>query len=262
MLRKLPFFGKARRPASPPESVYFYTLHKCASSLFSDYVLKNARGLQLVDYSDQFYNGTLAEEVTFEQRGFVYGPLRLSTGPPSLIHAKLIEPISQTEFVRDKVCVFLIRDPRDILVSAYYSFGYSHEFSAVKQIREQQERIRDFVRSRTVDDYVLECAPAAVIYFQTVDRLLGACERSILLKYEDMINDWEKFASGLTRYLDISRRTLRQVYKRTRPRLKEDLTAHRRSGKTGAYKEKLLPSTVEALNTPLATILARFGYEC
>src|SRR3954467_281701 len=49
-----------------PESVYFYTLHKCASGLFSDYVLKNARGLRLIDYADQFYNG-VPSDLVFEE---------------------------------------------------------------------------------------------------------------------------------------------------------------------------------------------------
>jgi hypothetical protein len=259
MFRNLPFFGKPRGVAIPPKSVYFYTLHKCASSLFSSYVLQNVRGLRLVDYSKQLSRGTLARELTFEERGFVYGPLRLSTGP-SLTYTKLIEPVSQTDFVRDKCCVFLIRDPRDILVSAYYSFGYSHQFSTVKEIREQQQQIREFVRSRTIDQYVLESAPAAVSYFQTVDRLIGGCERSILLTYEDMINDWKRFSSGLIQYLDLDRRTLREVYRRSRPRAREDPSAHRRSGKTDAYKEKLLPSTIDKLDALFAPIFSRFGY--
>jgi len=65
--------------------VYFYTPHKCASGLFSDYLLKNVKGLRLVDYSDHFYNGVPVDDPTFEERGFVYGPIRLSTGPPSVM---------------------------------------------------------------------------------------------------------------------------------------------------------------------------------
>jgi hypothetical protein len=253
--------SRFRAPPIIPESVYFYTLHKCASGLFSDYVLKNARGLRLIDYADQFYNGVPSDHLAFEERGFVYGPLRLSTGPPSAMYSKVIEPVSKTEFVRYKRAIFVIRDPRDILVSAYYSFGYSHGLSAVKEIQEQQQRVRDFIRSRSIDDYVLEFAPPMLIYFQTVDRLAQACERGTVLKYEDMINNWKKFSCGLIKYFDLDRRTLRRAYKLSRPKEKEDQGSHRRSGKTGGYKEKLLPPTVDALNQLFAPVLARFGYD-
>ncbi len=39
------------------ESVYFYTFHKCASSLFSNYVLRNIKGLVHVDYAVQISSG-------------------------------------------------------------------------------------------------------------------------------------------------------------------------------------------------------------
>jgi hypothetical protein len=261
MFAKVAFLGRSRQPVTPLESVYFYTLHKCASALFSDYVLKHVRGLRLVDYADQFYKGLLVENVTFEERGFVYGPIRLSTGPPSTEYSRLVEPVSSTDFVRDKLAIFVIRDPRDILVSAYYSFGYSHGFSEEKEIQEQQQRVREAIQSKTIDDYVLEIAPWMLTHFQTVDRLAQACERGIVLKYEDMVNNWDKFSSELTRYLDLGRKTLRRGYKQSRPRKKEDLTSHRRFGKTGAYKEKLLPSTVNGLNLIFAPVLTRFQYE-
>src|SRR5438132_10534005 len=133
MFGKFRFVSKSRLPTARPESVYFYTLHKCASGLFSDYVLKNVRRLRLIDYEDRFYKGEPVC-VTFKEKGFIYGPIRVSNGPQSTIYSKLVEPASRTDFVRDKIAIFLIRDPRDILVSSYYSFGYTHEFSTVKEI--------------------------------------------------------------------------------------------------------------------------------
>jgi uncharacterized protein YukE len=259
MFGRLRAFGRFH-PATAPESVYLYTLHKCASSLFGDYLLKNVKGLGLVDYEHQFYTGATVEAVTFEKRGFVYGPIRLSTGPPSAIYRELIEPVSRPGFVRDKIAVFVIRDPRDILVSAYYSFGYSHVFSVVKEIREQQQQQRNAIRAMPIDDYVVGAAPSSLEHFQTIDRLARACERGTVLKYEDMINDWEKFASGFTTYLDVSRKTLRRAYKQCRPVENEDPAAHRRSGKPGGYREKLRTSTIAALNLILAPVLERFEY--
>lgn len=260
-------FGNVRsairsiRSATSLESVYFYTLHKCASSLFSDYVLKNVRGLRPMDYADRFYKGESIDCVTFKEKGFIYGPIRLSTGPTSAIYSRFIEPASRNDFIRDKIAIFFIRDPRDILVSLYYSFGYTHEFSAVKEIEEQQRQIREIVRAKTIDTFALEFANVTVNFFDIIDRLSQACTRGIILKYEDMIDDWEKFSSELTKYLNIGRKALRQTYKRSRPLETESATGHRRSGKPGAYREKLLPSTVDTLNMIFTPVLTRFHYE-
>jgi hypothetical protein len=43
MFGKLPFFRKSRQPVAIAESVYFYTLHKCASGLFSALNAKQSR---------------------------------------------------------------------------------------------------------------------------------------------------------------------------------------------------------------------------
>ncbi len=261
MFRKLHSVSKSRLPFTRPESVYFYTLHKCASSLFSDYVLKKVRRLRLVDYADRFYNGEPVECVTFKEKGFIYGPIRLSTDPPSVIYSTLIEPASRTDFIRDKIAIFLIRDPRDILVSWYYSFGYTHEFSTVKEIEEQQRRARELIRRMTIDTFALEVANPILNHFHIIDRLSQACNRGIVLKYEDMIDNWEKFSSGLTKYLNIGRKTLRYTYERTRPLENENETGFRRSGKPGAYRDKLLTSTVDALNNIFASVLTRFHYD-
>jgi Sulfotransferase domain len=261
MFRKLHSLSKSRLPFKRPESVYFYTLHKCASSLFSDYVLKHVRRLRLVDYMDRFYNGEPIECVTFREKGFIYGPIRLSTEPHSAIYDRLIEPASRNDFIRNKIAIFLIRDPRDILVSCYYSFGYTHEFSAVKEIEEQQRRARELIRRMTIDTFALEVANPILNHFHILDRLSQACNRGIVLKYEDMIDNWEKFSSGLTKYLNIGRKTLRHTYKQTRPLENENETGFRRSGKPGAYRDKLLTSTVDALNIAFAPVLTRFHYE-
>src|ERR1700730_15019273 len=252
---------KSVRLVTSPDSVYFYTLHKCASGLFSDYVLKNVRGLRLMDYADRFYKGDPVECVTFKEKGFIYGPIRLSTGPPTVIYSRFVEPASDIDFIRDKIAIFLISDTRDVLHSFYYSFGYTHEFSTVKEIEEQQRKTRELVLCKTIDAFALEAANATLNHFHTIDRLSQACNRGIVLKYEDMIDNWEKFSSGLTKYLNIGRKTLRHTYKRSRPRQNEEQASHRRCGKPGGYVDKLPRSTIEVLNIVFAPVLTRFHYE-
>jgi Sulfotransferase domain len=214
-----------------------------------------------MDYEDRFYKGDPVEGVTFEEKGFIYGPIRVSYRPVSPIYKRFVESASRSDFIRGKTAIFLIRDPRDILVSSYYSFGYTHGFSTVKEIEERQQQLRELIRRQTVDAYALEAANATLNHLHTIDRLAQACGRGIVLKYEDMILDWKKFSSGLTRYLDFDETVLHQIREQSKPLEREDLASHRRSGRPGAYRDKLSASTVEVLNATFASVFARFHYD-
>jgi hypothetical protein len=243
------------------DSVYFYTFHKCASVLFANYVLKNIVGLRHIDYANQIYQGKNAGKITFEKKGFVYGPIRLSTRSASTELEKLVGFASSIDFIQDKTAIFMIRDPRDILVSSYYSLGWSHQFSPVKEIRESQEQLRVKIQARTIDEYAAETTQRISDDFETVYNLSRACKRGVVIKYEDMVDDWDGFVKGLTKYIDIKPVVLAQIYKRSRPREHEDLTSHRRSGRTRGFEDKLKTETLESLNTTFKSVLERFQYK-
>jgi hypothetical protein len=243
------------------ESVYFYTFHRCASSLFSSYILKHIDGLQHVDYARQIYAGKRVEQPVFKEKGYVYGPIRLSADPMSPVYKLLVAPVSEPEFIRDKIAIFFVRDPRDILVSTYYSFGYAHGFSRLKEMREQQKATRNEIQSVSLDEYVLSSAGTVSRNFETLSKLKSACERSLLLKYEDMIGNFDYFITQLSQYVVIDRNVVRDIYDRSRPQQKEDISAHRRSGHVGGFRSKLEGKTIESLNRALEDTLLRFHYE-
>jgi hypothetical protein len=212
-----------------------------------------------MDYEDRFYSGDPVESVRFEEKGFIYGPLRLSYPHHSMFYTRFVEPALR--IIHDKIAIFLIRDPRDVLVSSYYSFGYTHGFSAVKEIEEQQREAQYFIQRKSVDTFALESATSTLNHFQLVEKAVQTCSRALVLKYEDMISNWDKFAAGLTTYLDLEKTVLRNIFEQSRPLAKEDPTSHRRSGRPGAYRDKLLPPTVAKLNLTLRPILKRFNYD-
>lgn len=242
-------------------SVFFYTLHKCASTLFASYVLKNARGLRRVNYAGQFFRGKNRGDFTFSDYGNVYGPLRVSSDWVGELYEKLTARVTSPDFVRDKISVFLVRDPRDIIVSWYYSIAFSHGISPSPEIAQLQHRMRDETQAEGLDGFALRWSDRMLGYFETIDRLAAASQHSVVLRYEDMIDDWENFVAGLTRYLEFDEEVLQQIYERSRPVAKEDNAAHRRSGKAGGYKDKLAASTIAQLNTKFAPMLRRFDYE-
>lgn len=246
---------------SSQESVYFYTFHKCASNLFGKYVLKNFEGLRHIDYASQDYRGERIKKVVFHETGYVYGPIRLSTDPALRIYKVLVEPASDPKFIQDKIALLFVRDPRDILVSAYYSFGYSHGFSRVKEIRENQKVIRNRIQAKSVDEYVLDSANEIARDFMTAERVACVSNRCTVLKYEDMIYNFERFIHGLTEHADVDRRVVQQIFERSRPKQKENSSSHRRSGQPGGFRNKLKKETITSLNQKLEGVLERFQYE-
>ncbi|ASQ89737.1 hypothetical protein CHL67_01300 [Prosthecochloris sp. GSB1] len=245
---------------NPGESVFFYTFHKCASTLFSAHVLKSVRGLRNVDYARRIYAGGHTGTAEFVDKGYVYGPIRLSAIPGSPVYENLVGPASEKDFIENRIAVFLIRDPRDILVSSYYSFGFTHGESGVGEIGLHQRMRRERIAGRTVDDYVLDAAPVVRANFLKLGELNEACRRSVVLRYEDMIFDWELFTRELTKYLDIGPSVLRRIYAKSRPRSKEDRSSHRRSGMPGGFRDTLRGRTVDQLNEILGEALDAHGY--
>jgi hypothetical protein len=242
------------------ESVFFYTFHKCASTLFSSYVLKNVEGLRHVDYASKIYFGNMVDDASYNDTGFIYGPFRLSLRHTSPVYIKLVKNASDPEFIRHRIAIFLIRDPRDILVSQYFSFGFTHGFSPVKEIRELQQQIRSDIQTKSIDQYCIEEASKTLDGFKTAWRLNQSSSRSVILKYEDMIVNWDVFSEALTKYIDLKSKVLAQIYKRTRPVEKEDLTSHRRDGRPGSFRHKLQKDTIEYLNEVFMDVLKEHQY--
>ena len=276
---------------SERESVFFYTFHKCASSLFAGFVLPRVDGLTSVNYAAQIFRGEIdessaRERIMFHPSGQLYGPLRLSANPSSRARALLIDHCATEDFVRERIAVFLVRDPRDILVSAYYSFGFTHPWSPDPVIRAQQEIRRAAISAQTIDEYACANAPLLAQQFALAGRLRHACSRSVLLRYEDMIHDWPVFEEALQRHLRLApsafrggtriRQWLRALQRHLRlapsalmemraritPRQTEDTSAHQRSGATGSHARKLTPETVQVLDGIFEGALSDLGYPC
>lgn len=248
---------------TPRTSIFFFTLHKCATSLFSSYVLKNLDGLAHVDYAKQLASGrrTSRTPLKFHRKGVAFGPMRISQQSQNMISRLLIEPVCDPDFLRERTAVFLVRDPRDILVSEYYSFGYTHGLSQVEDLRREQIRKRAEIQDLSLDDYVLSAAPQQRNWFNQIHELEVICDRSVILRYEDMVESFDTFLEAARKLLPISDSVAEEMYRRSRPKKKEDQSSHRRSGKTQGFRAKLKTQTIANLNQQFWTVLLRFGYE-
>jgi len=213
-----------------------------------------------MDFAAQIYMGKNRKKIIFDHYGHIYGPIRISAERESPEFKKFVEPICKTDFIKDKIAIFMIRDPRDILVSSYYSFGFSHGFSSVQKIKDIQKERRRIIQSKTIDEYALENSDRILTNFNTLNKLIKDCNQSVLLKYEDLIENWEIFVKDLTKHIDIKESVLSNIYAKSRPRERNDLNSHRRSGAIEGFRKELNNETIGFLNEILKPIINQFGY--
>jgi hypothetical protein len=93
-----------------------------------------------------------------------------------------------------------------------------------------------------------------------VKEILETNRKATLIRYEDMVDDYETFYATLSACVPLSPGTRQLVHDRTRIRENENPLAHRRSGRTGTFAEKLKPETVAVLNREMADLLEYFSY--
>jgi hypothetical protein len=162
--------------------------------------------------------------------------------------------------------VLMVRDPRDVLVSEYYSIAISHP-----EPDENSSKYNDFMGKRkfarevSIDEYVVaECEKVYAIYDRYIKLLLDVFSHVHVAKYEDMISDFKKWITSLIDYCEFEIQeeflnTLLNKNLHLRPK-NEDINKHLRRGRSGDYKEKLKRETIDYLNSKFALILNKFSY--
>jgi len=257
------FRARKRETGRETRSVYFFTFHKCASTLFSSFVLPSVKELEFVDYERMVYDGVIPEDqpekIQFEHAGRLYGPIRLSSGAASPTARRMLETADR-QFIQDKIAVSFIRDPRDILVSRYFSFVHSHGESKVREIALRQQENKERLIAMGVDEYAVQAVEGVRQDFEMISRIDEYSSDSVVLRYEDLLDDFHLFMDGLSRYLILEEPVIEEIYRQSRPREREDIQAHRRSGRAGTFVDKLRPETTQLVNEKLAGVLDRFGY--
>ena len=259
--RKVQLWRHQLLPIGLDESVYFFCLHKSASSLFGSFVLKHAKGLIHKNYAASIYLNQLGtDQIKFHKRGFIYGPIRLSAEPGLEVYERLVKACIDPAFIKDKKVIIMIRDPRDIIVSSYYSYGYNHRYSPNPAIAEFQKKRRAKIQAQSIDEYAMQTVPYHIEHFNSVLKLLEQCPKALVLRYEDMVDNFDFFARELKGQLRLSKEILDELEEKSRPLQKENLAAHKRNGSVGDYQNKLQKETIAKLNKSLKEQLKAFNY--
>ena len=188
----------------------------------------------------------------FKETGFLYS-----------VFGGMLENIDN--FDKYKV-ILSIRDPRDVLVSLYYSMAYSHpvpnEFGSK---RDEFMNKRNLALDNRIDDFVLSEVDQVHSVFEKYKNHLCRYDNVGIIKYENMIVDYSEWLTNISNMSGLSispslRKELVEDNLRKSPK-SEDKQSHNRKGISGDYKEKLEGSTIEILNSKLESILSFFDYE-
>jgi hypothetical protein len=173
----------------------------------------------------------------------------------------MVEGIDDLE---NYLVVLMVRDPRDVLTSDYFSIAHSHPVPpGDNKVASFMER-REFARDVDIDRYVIQQSEHVGEIYRCYLELLVDKPNVYITTYEDMIDDFESWLEHLLDYchLPISTRLERELLeeaRKSRPE-KEDPSSHLRQVTPGDHRRKLKPETIARLNDELSDVLTGFEY--
>ncbi|MCP4217175.1 MAG: sulfotransferase domain-containing protein [bacterium] len=256
--------GTHRNDSTCP-SIVFFTVYKAASSFIGGFMKKvvAGAGMSPVDLDGYFFNlgkgrqweggGRQEIHVDYSPTGYFYGPFRsFNKGIPRLENYKVI---------------LVLRDPRDVVVSAYYSM-ISHVTPLLESDKAVQTRMerRKKNLADTVDQYVLKKLEGEMSYlrrYYEYHRELKDKPNVLLLKYEDMVSDFDSWLERLLDFtgMDVAPGLIEEIKAGAGFNVKtEDVSKHKRQVTPGDHRRKLKPETIKVLNAETAKILELFDY--
>jgi hypothetical protein len=259
LVREVQAYFRTNFTWSQKKSIYFITFHRSGSSFCEKYLLPSVKGLRHIDYASLFYHG-LNPQVTFKSKGFLYGPLRLSTNSESPVYKKVVAPLFfDNEKIFQGKSIFFIRDPREVIVSSYDAFGYTHGISLSDEISGFQLKRRQEIQSLSLDEYVLKYTDQYKRLFEKLIQIQKNCPDSILLKFEEMIFDWEDFLFKLSNFVELDQKGINRLQKNKKS---GDNTNGSESSRITANRHRFLlkEKTIADIDNRLGSVLSELGY--
>ncbi|MBW6398719.1 sulfotransferase domain-containing protein [Roseomonas sp. HJA6] len=158
--------------------------------------------------------------------------------------------------------ILLVRDPRDALVSEYFSNAYAHKVPGAGEMRDQMLALRSRALRDSVTEYVMRRAPFLLRTIAGYDAFLDMPGLR-LFRYEEAIMDKRTFLRDICDHFQwqVSDLQLDQIlgWADVMP-TEEDPQKFVRRVRPGDHLDKLDPEAIAKLNEIFAEQLDRFGY--
>ena len=150
--------------------------------------------------------------------------------------------------------VLLLRDPRDVLVSHFFSVMVSHPVNSIKLIK-----MREKYKSTGIDQYVIDKSNWMLSIYEEYMKKL---DDYYYINYSNLILNPLNTINDLLNYLEIKldEKILFNLVKDLESPMVENIKKHKRSGKSGQYNTYLKKETLEILNNKFKPILDNFNF--
>jgi Sulfotransferase domain len=249
--------------SSTHQSIIFYSTAKGGSTYVSDLLRQLVEDVEITPINFSDYCWQMGESMDaiknkvvsnqgFKPVGYCYGcfrDIRLWTIP---------------ELDRYKI-LLVLRDPRDVMTSLYFSIAVSHKIPTLNQhSRKKMLLFKITALKMNIDDYVLESIPRFLEKYQDYIHYLYGKPNVVFLTYEEMVGHFgvwlDKVITGLE--LDVSPQLVDRIKSEANFTVdREDIYSHKRQVQPGDHKRKLKPETIEILNDRFAEVLETLGYD-
>lgn len=233
--KRYDFSPLAIKHRSEYDNIYYCCTQKTASQwfkkIFSEAIIYQNTGLKMIVY-DQLH--PRLQDAKFDQ-AFPAGTFIMDLYIDYLSYQTIPKPKRYKTF-------FILRDPRDIVVSWYFSIRHSHpENRLIPQLRKDLNRLslKDGLK------YSIESLESAGLFYAQQSWMNQNEETIRIFRYEDFVNDNYAFLRQLFSYLHIgiSEDNLRKLTDRNefknfsgkRDRGTEDVYHHYRKGVSGDW---------------------------
>jgi hypothetical protein len=239
------------------KNILFFTVHKAASMFIYKicHDLSKACGLKYYSVNhnkfSKYYFDTeetdLEDIAQWKNKTGCFAPLRYYFNVPQDMNAQVI---------------LHLRDPRDVLVSLFFSEAYSH--NVLKGVFDLNQSERNEIKNKGIDLYVLEYAETFNKKYTEYLTLLKKTD-AIFVRYEDLVLNFPYWLQEVAEGFGIENKELLEhlsdKYKGEFQVKNENIHAHKRKIVPGDYREKLTTETIEKLNTMFSVNLKKYGYE-
>ena len=173
--------------------------------------------------------------------------------------------LAQSPVFRGAIKVLLVRDPRDAIVSEYYSTRQTHsipEGAGEDGARADMLRRRAAAQQVTVEDFARAEAGKMA---ETIERYVPLLDdpKLLLLRYENVVFDKARMIRDVNRHFGwtIQPQQIENILKWIDVIPEEEHPdAFIRKVTPGDHREKLTSATIMEINAPLAKAMNAFGY--
>ncbi len=236
-----------------PKSVFFFTMHKCASSFMNKLftAIAGKSDYKLTDYGKEIWNLSDYVDIVGPYEDFLeksYERLYMTRG---VIYAPQRNPLFFPG-VENFRHIFFLRDPRDAVVSSYYSTAFSHDIPKGSQSKQRFDTKRRQAQEQGIDEYTLQAAVDWLIpLYANYRKLRESSYDYLYLTYDEFKDDTEKFIYDIAQFLNVpvSSNVVSTLSVEASPiQVKKNIYTHKRSGKSQQYLDELKPETVTTLN--------------